>query len=96
MSPRPELLRQGSQRRGRGFSIGFIGSTLRTSEDGGGIAVRFGIAGPQGRATAELAAGQSAPLPGGGTVKVIDIFVSPDGSETAAAIEVTEGAEPTV
>ena len=66
MSPRPELLRQGSQRRGRGFSIGFIGSTLRTSEDGGGIAVRFGIAGPQGRTTAELAAGQSAPLPGGG------------------------------
>ena len=93
MSPEPELLRQGAQRRGRGFSLGFLGSTLRMSDAGGGVVARLGIAGADGRSTVELAAGESAPLPGGGTVRVIEIFVSPDGSRTAAAIEVTEGAE---
>lgn len=92
MSPSPELLRQGTQRRGPGFSIGFLGSKLRPSDLGGGIVARLGIAGAQGRETVELAAGESAALPGGGSVRVIDIFVSPDGSETAAAIEVVEGA----
>lgn len=87
----PELLRQGTQRRGAGFTIGFIGSALRSSEAGGGMAARLGIAGPDSRVTVELAAGESAPLPGGGQVRVIDIFVSPDGEEIAAAIEVSEG-----
>lgn len=91
MSPAPELLRQGTQRRGRGFTLGFIGSTMRPTDAGGGIAVRFGIAGADGRVTVELAAGESAALPGGGSVRVIDIFVSPDGSETAAALEIVEG-----
>lgn len=91
MSPAPELLRQGAQRRGRTFSLGFLGSTLRPSDAGGGIVARMGIAGADGRVTVELAEGDSAPLPGGGTVTVLNIFVSPDGSETAAAIEVTEG-----
>lgn len=92
MTTSPELLRQGAQRRGPGFSIGFLGSKLRTSETGGGIAARLGIAGVDGRVTVELAAGESAPLPGGGAVRVVDIFVSPDGTQTAAAIEVVEGA----
>ena len=89
----PEILRQGAQRLGRAFSLGFIGSTMRTSADGGGVVARLGIAGPDGRVTVALAAGESAPLPGGGTVRLVDIFVSPDGSDTAAAIEVVEGAE---
>lgn len=96
MSQTPEILRQGAQRLGRGFSLGFIGSKMRTSADGGGIVARLGIAGPDGRVTVELATGESAPLPGGGTVRLVDIFVSPDGSDTAAAIEVVEGAEPPV
>lgn len=91
MSRAPELLRQGAQRRGRSFSLGFIGSSLRTSDAGGGIAARLGIAGPAGRTTVELAAGESAALPGGGSVRVIEIFVSPDGADTAAAIEIDEG-----
>jgi len=95
VSHAPELLRQGAQRRGLGFSLGFIGSTLRTTAAGGGLAVRLGIASARGRATVELAPGESAPLPGGGSVRVIDIFVSPDGSETTAAIEVVDGAEVT-
>src|SRR5699024_1885709 len=78
----PELLRQGAQRRGTGFSLGFIASTLRTTADGGGIAARFGIASAAGRVAVELAAGESAPLPNGGSLRVIDIFVSPDGSQT--------------
>lgn len=52
MSPAPELLRQGTQRRGRGFSLGFIGSTPRPSDAGSGIAARLGIAGPDGTRTA--------------------------------------------
>jgi hypothetical protein len=91
MSAAPELLRQGAQRRGRGFSIGFIGSTLHPASAGGGIAARLGIAGTEGRTTVELAAGETAALPGGGSVRVIEIFISPDGSRTAAAIEVIEG-----
>jgi hypothetical protein len=90
----PELLRQGAQRRGRGFSIGFIASTLRPAGEGGALAVRLGIAGADGRRTVELAAGETAALPGGGSVRVVDIFVSPDGSQTAAAIEVVEGSAP--
>jgi hypothetical protein len=93
VSGSPELLRQGAQRRGPGFSLGFIGSTVRAAAAGGGLVVRLGIAGTDGRRTAELAAGESAPLPGGGSVRVIDIFVSPDGSEAAAAIEVLDGTE---
>ncbi|WP_061963211.1 hypothetical protein [Demequina aurantiaca] len=88
-----EVLRQGTQRRGNGFTIGFIRSTMRTSDEGGGIAARLGIASAKGRTAVELAAGESAPLPGGGSVKVIEILVSPDGSQTAAAIELTEGPE---
>lgn len=84
----PELLRQGAQLRREQYSIGFIGSTLRASSDGGGPAVRLGIAGGSERRTAELATGESAPLPGGGSVRVIEIFFSPDGSESAAAIEI--------
>lgn len=93
MSAERELLRQGAQRRGASFTLGFIGSRLRSSEAGGGIVARLGIAGADGRVTVELAAGDSAPLPGGGVVRVIEIFVNPDGSETAAAIEVVEGFE---
>jgi hypothetical protein len=89
----PELLRQGAQRRGRGFSLGFIGATVQGAAAGGGLVARLGIASADGRRTAELAAGESAPLPGGGSVRVIEIFVSPDGSQTAAAIEVDEGME---
>ncbi|MGX5697656.1 hypothetical protein ACWKWP_15775 [Agromyces soli] len=91
MTAAPELLRQGAQRRGPGFSIGFIGSTLRPSAAGGAIAARLGIAGAEGRSTVELGAGESAALPGGGSVRVIEIFVSPDGTRTAAAIEVVDG-----
>jgi hypothetical protein len=94
MSRAPELLRQGAQRRGQSFSLGFIGSSLRTSDAGGGIAARLGIAGADGRTTVELAAGESAALPGGGSVRIIEIFVSPDGANTAAAIEIDEGPEP--
>jgi hypothetical protein len=90
VSPEPELLRQGTQRRGDGFVIGFLNSTLREADAGGGIVARLGITGPGTRAAVELAPGESAPLPGGGSVRVIDIFVSPDGSQTAAAIEVVE------
>ena len=93
MTPEPELLRQGAQRRGRAFSIGFLGSTLRMSDAGAGVVARLGIAGADTRVTVELAAGESAPLPGGGTLNVIDIFVSPDGASTAAAIQVVEGAD---
>jgi len=91
VSAGPELLRQGAQRRGAAFSIGFIGATLRHSDDGGGIVARLGIAGADGRATVQLGPGESTTLPGGGHVSVIDIFVGPDGSEAAAAIEVVEG-----
>lgn len=94
MTASPELLRQGTQRRGRGFSLGFIGSELRASNAGGGIVARIGIASPAGRHTVELAPGETAPLPGGGSLRVIDIFVSPDGTQTAAAIEVHEGQDP--
>lgn len=94
MSGGPEILRQGTQRLGKSFSIGFIGSTLRTTDAGGGIAARLGIAGPEGRTTVELAAGETAPLPAGGTLRVLEIFLSPDGSEAAAAIEVLESGEP--
>lgn len=95
MTPAPELLRQGTQRRGPGFSVGFIGCGLRESDAGGGLVARLGIAGEHGRRTVELAAGDTAELPGGGSLRVIDIFVSPDGLESAAAIEVVEGAEAT-
>lgn len=91
MTATPELLRQGTQRRGAAFSIGFIAARMRPSESGGGIVARLGIAGADGRTTVELAAGESAPLPGGGLLRVIEIFVSPDGTQTAAAIEVSEG-----
>ncbi|MEJ6489155.1 hypothetical protein PQI23_05390 [Leucobacter sp. USCH14] len=94
MSGAPELLRQGAQRRGTTCSIGFITTKLRASDAGGGIAARLGISSPDGRTAVELGPGETAPLPGGGTVHVVDIFVSPDGTQTAAAIEITE-AEPT-
>ncbi|MBC9927461.1 MULTISPECIES: hypothetical protein [unclassified Leucobacter] len=94
MSAAPELLRQGAQRLGKSCSIGFIGSTLRTTDAGGGLAARLGISGPDGRKTVELAAGETAPLPAGGTLRVLEIFLSPDGTKAAAAIEVHEGAEP--
>lgn len=93
MTPAPELLRQGTQRRGPGFSVGFIGCGLRESDAGGGLVARLGIAGEHGRQTVELAAGDSTELPGGGSLRVIDIFVSPDGLESAAAIEVVDGVE---
>ena len=91
MTTSAELLRQGTQRRGPGFSIGFLGSKLRPTDAGGGLVARLGIAGAEGRTTVELGAGESAPLPGGGEVRVVDIFVSPDGEQAAAAIEVVEG-----
>lgn len=91
MSPSPELMRQGTQRQGSGFSIGFISSTLRESTAGGGLVARFGISSEAGRSSVSLAAGESTPLPDGGSLRVIDIFVSPDGAETAAAIEIIEG-----
>ena len=90
MSGSPELLRQGSQRRGATCSIGFITTKLRSSDSGGGIAARLGISSPDGRSAVELGPGESAALPGGGSVRVVDIFVSPDGTQTAAAIEVIE------
>ncbi len=93
MSARPELLRQGAQRRGATCSIGFIATTLRPSEAGGGLAARLGISGPAGRTAVVLGPGESAPLPDGGSVRVIDIFASPDGTQTAAAIEVDEPRE---
>jgi hypothetical protein len=93
MTSAPELLRQGSQRRGHGFSLGFIGVAVRTSDAGGGAVARLGIAGTTGRTTVELGPGESAALPGGGSVHLIDIFVSPDGSSSAAAIEIVESAE---
>lgn len=90
MTGAPELLRQGAQRRGATCSIGFITTKLRPSDEGGGIAARLGISSPDGRTTVELGPGESAALPGGGSVHIVDIFVSPDGTQTAAAIEVTE------
>lgn len=90
MSADRTLMRQGTQHFGPGYSIGFISSTLRPSSAGGGIAARFGISGAAERQTVELGPGESAPLPGGGSLEVIDIFVSPDGSETAAAVKITE------
>jgi len=86
-----ELLRSGTQRRGDAFVIGFLGSTLRESDRGGGMVVRFGISGAEGRTAVELAPGESAPLPGGGAVRLLEIFVSPDGLDSAAAIEVEDG-----
>ena len=90
MTGAPELLRQGAQRRGTSCSIGFIATKLRPSDAGGGIAARLGISSREGRTTVELGPGESAALPGGGSVHVVDIFVSPDGTQTAAAIEVAE------
>lgn len=91
MSTDRTLLRQGTQRFGPGYSIGFISSALRPTSEGGGIAARFGISGASERHTVELGPGESAPLPGGGSLEVLDIFVSPDGAETAAAVTITEG-----
>ncbi|MGO3147137.1 MAG: hypothetical protein ACTIJ6_05605 [Leucobacter sp.] len=93
MSATPELMRQGTQRKGAGFSVGFISSTLRESSAGGGLVARFGISGEAGRSVVNLAAGESTPLPGGGSLNVIEIFVSPNGSETAAAILISERGE---
>lgn len=95
MTTTPQLLRQGSQWRGENFTIGFIGSIMRTSDEGGGIAAKLGIADAAGRVSVALGTGESAPLPHGGTVRVIDIFVSPDGSETAAALDIAPGNDPT-
>lgn len=92
MTGRPELLRQGAQRRGGSYSIGFIAAKLRPSDAGGGIAARLGVVWADGRTIVELGSGEAVALPGGGELRVIDIFVNPDGTQTAAAIEVTEPA----
>lgn len=92
-SERPKgahLLHQAAQHVGEDFSIGFGGSVLRTSEQGGGIAVELGIASKQGRTFATLGVGESAPIPGIGAVTIHDIYVSPDGSQVAAVIIIDE------
>lgn len=95
MSTDRTLMRQGTQRTGPGYSLGFISSTLRPTSQGGGIAARFGISSASGRHTVELGPGDSSPLPGGGSLEVLEIFVSPDGAETAAAVTITVGRIPT-
>lgn len=94
MSNDRTLMRQGTQRSGPGYSIGFISSTLRPTEQGGGIAARFGISSASTRHTVELGPGDSSPLPNGGLLEVLEIFVSPDGAETAAAVTITDGRSP--
>ncbi|WDG17908.1 hypothetical protein [Microbacterium sp. Clip185] len=82
------VLRQGTQFRDDALTIGFISADLRPSAEGGGVTVRLGIAGAEGRTSARLASGESAPLPGGGSLRVAAISFSPDGSESAVSIEI--------
>jgi hypothetical protein len=89
------ILRQGTQHRGEGYTIGYISTDLRASADGGGLTVRLGIAAADGRTSHSLAEGDRAPLPGGGFVRLVALAVSPDGAQTAASLEVhdTDGVD---
>ncbi|MBZ4486553.1 hypothetical protein LQ938_06765 [Microbacterium sp. cx-55] len=82
------VLRQGTQYRGDGFRIGYISTDLRPAGDGGGITARFGISHPDGRSSHTLTEGEEAPLPGGGTLRLVGIALEANGSDASASVEI--------
>ena len=82
------VLRQGTQYRGDGYTIGYISTDLRPQDDGGGITARLGISGAAGRTSHTLAEGDEAPLPDGGAVRLVAIAVDASGSQAAASVEI--------
>ncbi|MFG6501903.1 hypothetical protein [Microbacterium sp. P05] len=86
------ILKQGTQHRGKGYSLGFVSLDVRPEAEGGGLTARIGISGAGGRTSVRLAEGDSAELPTGGSLRLAALAISPDGTSSAASLEITDSA----
>lgn len=88
------VVHQNAQYFGAGVRLGVWRPDPFSPDHPGRLVVRVDVLGPdEYRRRHVLAAGDTFPLPGGRQAKLVEIFVSPDGLDSAMEFDIPDSAE---